>query len=90
MPVAALIGTLEAAGYEGWYEDETIARIPRDGGGCLDLRVWDLTDTKRQALIHATRWAGAASWVRDKEHGGFGGALEIKEHAAVREAVDRT
>ena len=23
-------GTLEAAGYRGWYEDETIARIPRD------------------------------------------------------------
>jgi sugar phosphate isomerase/epimerase len=30
VPLAALIGTLEAAGYEGWYEDETIARIPRD------------------------------------------------------------
>ena len=29
VPLAALIGTLEAAGYRGWYEDETIARIPR-------------------------------------------------------------
>jgi hypothetical protein len=28
--LAALVGTLEAAGYRGWYEDETIARIPRD------------------------------------------------------------
>jgi sugar phosphate isomerase/epimerase len=30
VPLAALIGTLEAAGYQGWYEDETIARISRD------------------------------------------------------------
>jgi sugar phosphate isomerase/epimerase len=30
VPVAALVETLEAAGYRGWYEDETIARIPRD------------------------------------------------------------
>jgi sugar phosphate isomerase/epimerase len=30
VPLAALVGTLEAAGYRGWYEDETIARIPRD------------------------------------------------------------
>jgi sugar phosphate isomerase/epimerase len=30
VPLAALVATLEAAGYRGWYEDETIARIPRD------------------------------------------------------------
>ena len=30
VPVGAIVATLEAAGYRGWYEDETIARIPRD------------------------------------------------------------
>ena len=30
VPLAELVATLEAAGYGGWYEDETIARIPRD------------------------------------------------------------
>lgn len=30
VPVAAIVRTLEAAGYRGWYEDETLARIPRD------------------------------------------------------------
>jgi len=30
VPLAALVAALEAAGYRGWYEDETIARIPRD------------------------------------------------------------
>lgn len=29
VPVAALIRTLEAAGYRGWYENEVLARIPR-------------------------------------------------------------
>jgi sugar phosphate isomerase/epimerase len=29
VPLAALVVALEAAGYRGWYEDETIARIPR-------------------------------------------------------------
>jgi sugar phosphate isomerase/epimerase len=30
VPLGAIVAALEAAGYEGWYEDETIARIPRD------------------------------------------------------------
>src|SRR5262245_500060 len=30
VPLAAIVESLEAAGYRGWYEDETIARIPRD------------------------------------------------------------
>jgi len=30
VPLTAIVASLEAAGYEGWYEDETIARIPRD------------------------------------------------------------
>lgn len=42
-----------------------------DGGGCIDLRVWDLTETQVQAVIHATRWGGAGSWLRDAKHGGF-------------------
>lgn len=30
VPVAALVATIEAAGYGGWYEQEIRARIPRD------------------------------------------------------------
>src|SRR4051794_38627044 len=30
VPLADIVSNLEAAGYGGWYEDETIARIPRD------------------------------------------------------------
>lgn len=30
VPVALLVRLLEAAGYRGWYENETLARIPRD------------------------------------------------------------
>jgi sugar phosphate isomerase/epimerase len=30
VPVASLVGLLEAAGYRGWYENEMLARIPRD------------------------------------------------------------
>lgn len=30
VPVGALVAVLESAGYRGWYEDETVARIPRD------------------------------------------------------------
>jgi sugar phosphate isomerase/epimerase len=30
VPVASLVGLLEAAGYHGWYENETLVRIPRD------------------------------------------------------------
>jgi hypothetical protein len=51
-------GASESAGYH-------------DGGGCLDLRVWDLTDTQVEAVLHATRWGGAGSWLRNAEHGGF-------------------
>lgn len=42
-----------------------------DGGGCLDLRVWDRTDTQVTAMIHALRWGGAGAWLRDQAHGGF-------------------
>jgi len=42
-----------------------------DGGGCLDVRVWDLTDAQQVAFLHATRWGGAACWLRDATHGGF-------------------
>jgi sugar phosphate isomerase/epimerase len=30
VPLGRIVAALEAAGYAGWYEDETIARIPRD------------------------------------------------------------
>ena len=30
VPVASLVGLLESSGYRGWYENETLVRIPRD------------------------------------------------------------
>lgn len=42
-----------------------------DGGGCFDLRVWNLTQTETFALIRAIRRHGAAAWLRDQRHGGF-------------------
>jgi sugar phosphate isomerase/epimerase len=30
VPVASLVGLLESSGYRGWYENEVLARIPRD------------------------------------------------------------
>lgn len=49
-------GAAESAGYH-------------DGGGCLDLRTWDLSATQQQAVIHATRWGGAGSWIRGSKQG---------------------
>ena len=45
VPVASLVGLLETAGYRGWYEDETLIRIPRE---------------RRLAMLRASRdWFGA-------------------------------
>jgi sugar phosphate isomerase/epimerase len=30
VPITSLVGALEAAGYDGWYESEVLARIPRE------------------------------------------------------------
>lgn len=42
-----------------------------DGGGCFDLRVWNLTETQVHVLIRAIRRNGAAAWLRNLAHGGF-------------------
>lgn len=42
-----------------------------DKAGCLDLRTWDLTEAQIRKVIRVTRQYGAASWVRDEEHGGM-------------------
>ena len=42
-----------------------------DGGGCLDLRVWDRTGSQVRAMVATARAGGAAAWLRDKLHGGF-------------------
>lgn len=42
-----------------------------DGGGCLDLRVWNLTAEQVADIIRVTRELGAAAWVRDEERGGM-------------------
>lgn len=40
-----------------------------DGAGCLDLRVWDLTEDQQGRLVRELRRSGAAAWVRDQRHG---------------------
>ncbi|HEX5198977.1 MAG TPA: hypothetical protein VFW27_03470 [Actinoplanes sp.] len=42
-----------------------------DLGGCLDLRVWDLTADASEQLVRTLRRHGAAAWRRDHEHGGM-------------------
>ena len=42
-----------------------------DLGGCLDLRVWDLTADQVEKTIRTLRRMGAAAWLRNKAHGGF-------------------
>lgn len=42
-----------------------------DGGGCGDLRVWNLTDAQVVQVIRTLRRHGAAAWLRNVEHGGF-------------------
>jgi hypothetical protein len=48
-----------------------------DGGGCIDLRVWDRTQTQIASMVHAIRWGGAGCWVRDRTHGGMDPHLHI-------------
>ena len=40
-----------------------------DAAGCLDLRVWDLTEDQVARTIRELRRSGAAAWVRDQRHG---------------------
>lgn len=40
-----------------------------DGGGCLDLRVWDLTGDQQVKLIRVLRSMGAGAWLRGTAHG---------------------
>lgn len=42
-----------------------------DGGGCLDIRVWDLSAAQQQRLVKVVRDMGAGGWIRDREHGGM-------------------
>lgn len=42
-----------------------------DKGGCLDLRVWNLTEDQQGKVVRTLRRRGAAAWLRDKTHGGF-------------------
>lgn len=40
-----------------------------DAGGCLDLRVWNLTPAQQERTIRTLRAMGAAAWLRDQRHG---------------------
>lgn len=42
-----------------------------DGGGCFDLRVWNLTTAEIRTLIRVLRLHGIAAWLRNEAHGGF-------------------
>lgn len=48
-----------------------------DGGGCLDLRVWDLPGQRQRELVLACRAGGAAAWLRDRVHGGMDPHLHL-------------
>jgi hypothetical protein len=48
-----------------------------DGGGCLDLRVWDLDAAQQQRLVRLLRDMGAAAWIRDRQHGGMDPHLHL-------------
>lgn len=41
-----------------------------DGGGCFDLRTWDLPNGPDK-VIRTLRTFGAGAWLRDQAHGGF-------------------
>lgn len=40
-----------------------------DGGGCLDLRVWDRTGRECDRMVHVTRSRGAGGWRRYTSQG---------------------
>ncbi|MBB3041232.1 hypothetical protein [Nocardioides soli] len=42
-----------------------------DGGGCFDLRVWNLTSRQVVTLVWAIRRHGGGAWLRNLAHGGF-------------------
>lgn len=42
-----------------------------DGGGCFDLRVWNLAESQVNILVATIRRHGAAAWLRNQQHGGF-------------------
>ena len=42
-----------------------------DGGGCFDLRVWNLSSKQAHVVIRVLRSNGAAAWIRDSRHGGM-------------------
>jgi len=42
-----------------------------DLGGCLDIRVWNLSSAKLEAFIRASRKIGFPFWLRDARHGGM-------------------
>jgi len=42
-----------------------------DLGGCLDIRVWNLSSSELEAFIRASREIGFPFWLRDASHGGM-------------------
>jgi hypothetical protein len=72
-------GTCEELGYrptivQGAFMEGAGAKSSagyHDKAGCLDLRVWDLTEDQQREVIRTTRRRGAGSWLRDEKHGGM-------------------
>ncbi|MCL8026299.1 hypothetical protein [Nocardioides bruguierae] len=57
-------GASESAGYH-------------DGGGCIDFRIWDLTEDQQTRLVRVLRKHGAGAWRRDQAHGGMDPHIHI-------------
>jgi hypothetical protein len=73
-------GVVDALGFRPVItQGAWMARVPgggaensegfHDGGGCLDLRVWDRTPLERLAMVKAIRLHGAGGWRRYKVQG---------------------
>lgn len=48
-----------------------------DAGGCMDVRVWDLTAAQQGKLVRTVRRRGGAGWIRDEQHGGMDSHFHI-------------
>jgi hypothetical protein len=73
-------GVVDALGFRPVItQGAWMARVPgggaensegfHDGGGCLDLRVWDRTPLERLAMVKTIRLHGAGGWRRYKVQG---------------------
>lgn len=97
-------GTLQVS--QGSYRPKTpYSGTTHTGGGALDVRVHNLTDIQKAAVVFAFRRRNCAAWLRDRMHGGFaphihvivmdepdlgkGAAWQVKEFRAGRDGLSK-